>query len=163
MPELQLFARSEKLFDPRNLTYMRVPPEISYRGVNKTAALETLIAEKIEKLERFYSQISSCHIAIEKAHDHPEHGSPYRVRLDITVPEDREIVIDKSPDKGKQNQPLTALIRDAFDAAIRQLKELNEQQHNHKKTHIPGQREVQLDQLEADAAIQAPPADATAE
>ena len=142
---------------------MRVPPEISYRGVNKTPALETLITEKIGKLERFYSQISSCHVAIEKTHDHPEHGSPYRVRLDITVPEDREIVVDKSPDTGKQAQPLEALIRDAFDVAIRQLKELNEQQHNHKKTHIPGQREVQLDQLEDDVAIQAPPADATAE
>ena len=138
---------------------MRVPPEIAYRGIQKTPALEALIAEKIDKLEKFYRQISSCHLVVEKVHDHPEHGSPYRVRIDITVPEDREIVVDKSPDKGKQNQPLEALIRDAFDVANRQLKEMNEQQHNHKKTHVPGKREIQLDQLEEEVAIKAPPAE----
>ena len=142
---------------------MRVTPEISYRGVNKTEALETLVAEKIARLEKFYSEISSCHLAIEKVHDHPESGSPYRVRLDITVPGVREIVVDKSPDKGDQYQPLEAIIRDTFDIADRQLKELNQQQHNHMKTHIPGQREVMLDQLEEEVAIKAPPADATAE
>ncbi len=163
MLKCQQFAKSERLYDLRNLNYMRVPPEISYRGVDKTSALETLIDEKIGKLEQFYTQISSCHVAIEKVHDHPEHGSPYRVRLDITVPEDREVVVDKSPDQGKQNQPLEALIREAFDVANRQLKELNEQQHNHMKTHIPGKREIQLDQLEEEVAIKAPPADTTAD
>ena len=138
---------------------MRVPHEIAYRGVNKTPELEALISEKIDKLEQFYRQISSCHLVVEKVHDHPEHGSPYRVRIDITVPEDREVVVDKSPDKGKQNLPLEALVREAFDVANRQLKELNEQQHNHMKTHIPGKREIQLDQLEEEVAIKAPPAE----
>ena len=142
---------------------MRVTPEISYRGVNKTEALEALVAEKIAKLEQFYTEISSCHLSIEKVHDHPESGSPYRVRIDITVPEDREVVVDKSPDKGVQYQPLEVIIRDAFDIANRQLKELNEQQHDHMKTHIPGQREILLDELEEEVAIKAPAADVTAE
>ncbi|MEL7052197.1 MAG: HPF/RaiA family ribosome-associated protein [Cyanobacteria bacterium J06588_5] len=144
--------------------YMRVPPEISYRGINKTDALETLVAEKIAKLERFYSEISSCHLSIEKVHDHPNSGSPYRVRIDITVPEDREIVVDKSPDKGKDmpNQPLEAIIRDAFEVANRQLKEMNEQQHNHMHTQVPGKKEIQLDKLEAEVATDAPAADTTA-
>ncbi|MEL7332909.1 MAG: HPF/RaiA family ribosome-associated protein [Cyanobacteria bacterium J06560_2] len=141
---------------------MRVPPEITYRGVNKTAALETLISEKITKLEQFYREISSCHLAVEKVHDHPESGSPYRVRIDITVPEDREIVVGKSPDQGVQYTSLEAVIRDAFDVANRQLKELNEQQHNHMKTHVPGKKEIMLDQLEAEVAIKAPAADPSA-
>ena len=137
---------------------MRVPPTISYRGVDKTPALERLIAEKIAKLEKAYQQISSCRIAIEKVHDHPNSGSPYRVRLDIMVPEDREIVVDKSPDQAKQYPPLEAIIRDSFDAAFRQLKELNDKQHNHMKTHVPGQREIILDDLPA-GEIPVPPAD----
>ncbi len=126
---------------------MRIPPTIFYRDVPKTDALENLIAQKIEKLEQYYDQISSCRIAIEKNHDHPGSGSPYRVRLDITVPENREVVVDKSPDESAQYLPLEAVIRDAFEAANRQLKELNEQQHNHMKTHIPGQREIVLEDL----------------
>lgn len=140
---------------------MRITPNVSYRGIEKTDALENLINEKIEKLEKFYHQISSCRIALEKVHDHPESGSPYRVRIDITVPESREVVVDKSPDKGVQYDSLESIIRDAFDIANRQLKELNEQQHNHMKTHVPGQREVVLDDLPA-GEVPAPPADVTA-
>ena len=139
---------------------MRISPEISYRGVNKTDALENLIAEKITKLEQVYDQISSCRISLERPHDHPESGSPYRVRLDITVPESREVVVDKSPDDGTQYPPLEAVIRDAFEAATRQLKALNQQQHNHMKTHVPGKREIVLDDL-GPGEIPTPPADVT--
>ncbi len=139
---------------------MRISPEISYRGVNKTDALENLIADKIAKLEQVYDRISSCRIVLEQVHEHPESGSPYRVRLDITVPESREVVVDKSPDDGKQYPPLEAIIRDAFEAAMRQLRELNQQQHNHMKTHVPGQREIVLDDL-GPSEIPVPPADVT--
>ncbi len=139
---------------------MRISPQISYRDVQKTDALESLLTEKIAKLEQVYDKISSCRISIEKVHDHPESGSPYRVRLDITVPENREVVVDKSPDDNTQYPPLEAIIRDAFDAAVRQLKSLNEQQHNHMKTHIPGQREIILDDL-GSGEVPAPPADVT--
>ncbi|MEL6940731.1 MAG: HPF/RaiA family ribosome-associated protein, partial [Cyanobacteria bacterium J06598_1] len=139
---------------------MRIAPEISYRGIQKTEALETLVAQKISKLEQFYTQISSCRVSIEKVHDHPEHGSPCRVRLDITVPENREIVVDKNPAEGAKSS-LEAIIRDAFDTANRQLKELNEQQHTHMKTHIPGQREIVLDKL-PNPEIEVPPADVAA-
>ncbi|PZO61290.1 MAG: ribosome-associated protein [Phormidesmis priestleyi] len=126
---------------------MRISPIISYRDVPKTDALESLITQKIEKLEQYYDQISSCRVAIEKTHVHPGSGSSYRVRLDITVPENREVVVDKSPDEGVQYPPLETVIGDAFDVANRQLRELDEQQHNHMKTHIPGQREIVLDDL----------------
>ena len=69
------------------------------------------------------------------------------MRLDITLPESREIVVNKSPDDGVQYTPLEAVIRDAFEIANRQLKEMNEQQHGHMKTHVPGKREVVLDDV----------------
>lgn len=138
---------------------MRITPEISYRGVDKTAALDQLIHEKLEKMEQFYHQISSCRIAVEKIHDHPDGGSPYKVRLDITVPESREIVVNEKPKEGVQYPPLEAVIRDAFETANRQLKEMNEQQHNHMKTHVPGKREIVLDDVIEEPNV--PAADAT--
>ena len=138
---------------------MRITPEISYRGIRKTDALESLINSKISKLERFYHPISSCRVSIEKVHDHPNGGSPYKVRLDIMVPESREIVVNKSPDDGVKGTPLNALVRDAFAIANRRLKEMNELQHNHMKTHVPGKREVALDKAVYEPNV--PPADAT--
>lgn len=114
---------------------MQVPLEVTYRDVPKTDAVEALVQEKIARLERVCDHISSCHIAIEKAHDRPSSGSPYRVRIDLRVPPGHELVADQNPGEGTQYEPLEAVIRDAFEAAERQLKELNERQHDQVKTH----------------------------
>ncbi|MDB9524729.1 HPF/RaiA family ribosome-associated protein [Oscillatoria sp. CS-180] len=114
---------------------MQMPVDITYRGVEKSDALETLIRSKMEKLEEVCDHIIGCHIAVEKAHEHPSHGSPYRVRLDITVPPNHEIVADRNPGEGVQYASLESVIRDAFEAARRQLRDLNQQQEGRRKQH----------------------------
>lgn len=107
---------------------MKIPPEITYRNVEKTNAIDTLIHEKIDKLEHVCNYINSCHIAIEKTHDRPRSGSPYRVRIDITVPPGHEIVAECNPGESNQYDPLDAVIRDAFNAARQQLVKLSDRQ-----------------------------------
>jgi cold shock CspA family protein len=114
---------------------MQVPLEISYRNLEKTQAIEDLVQEKAARLEKFCDHITSCRIAIEKTHDHPKSGSPYRVRIDLRVPPNHELAVDRNPDQGTQYPPLEAVIRDAFGAAERQLKQLNEKQHDAVKYH----------------------------
>lgn len=109
---------------------MKIKPEITYRSVQKTEDLEALVQEKIAKLEKFCDYMNSCRVMIEKTHDHPKSGSPYRVRFDITLPPSHEIAVVESPDKGDQYIPLERVIRDAFEAARRQLVEQVERQHN---------------------------------
>jgi len=114
---------------------MKVPPEITYRGVEKTEDIESLVNKSIAKLERYCDHISSCRVAIEKMHDHPSKGSPFRVRLDITVPPGHELAVNKSPNESIQYKPLVRVIRDAFEAARRQLIELNKKQKGQVKKH----------------------------
>ena len=114
---------------------MQVPVEISYRNVDKTDEIESLVQEKINKLQKFCSQMTSCRVAIEKAHDHPSSGSPYRVRLDITVPPGHELAVVENPGEGNQYKELQTVIRDAFEAARRQVVELNEKQQDQVKHH----------------------------
>lgn len=110
---------------------MKVPPEITYRDVEKTPAIDTLVQEKIAKLERHCDYISSCQIAIEKIHDRPRHGSPYRVRIDLTIPPNHELVADSNPPEPTQYVALDTVIRDAFSKMERQLKDLTTQQREH--------------------------------
>ena len=114
---------------------MQIPPEITYRNVEKTEAIDSLIREKIEKLEKFCDHITGCRIAIEKAHDRPSSGSPYRVRIDLTIPPGHEIAVDRNPSEGDQYEELPSVIRSAFEAANRQVIELNEKQHDQVKHH----------------------------
>lgn len=112
---------------------MKVPPEVSYRNVDKTEGLDTLVQEKIAKLEQVCDHINSCHIAIEKIHENPKHGSPYRVRIDMTVTPGHEVVAESNPEEGNQYLPVDAVIRNAFDIARRQLRELSKQQREKDK------------------------------
>jgi ribosome-associated translation inhibitor RaiA len=114
---------------------MKVPVEITYRDVEKTDYLDDLIHKKIAKLERYCNYMSSCRIVVEKIHDRPKSGSPYRVRLDITVPPGHELAASENPGEGIQYESLEAVIRDAFEAARRQLVELVQRQRDEVKTH----------------------------
>ncbi len=114
---------------------MQLPLEITYRGVDKTDELESLVREKVGKLEQVHDRINGCRIALEKEQDRPRSGSPYRVRLDITVPPSHEIAVDRNPGEGTQYDPLETVIRNAFEAARRQLAELKERQQREVKSH----------------------------
>ena len=118
---------------------MKIPPEITYRNLEKTEAIDNLVREKIAKLEQFCDYINSCHVVVEKAHENPSSGSPYRVSIDLTVPHSREIAVVENPDTGKQYPPLEAVIRDAFEAARRQIVSLSTEQQGERKSH-PEQR-----------------------
>jgi ribosomal subunit interface protein len=122
---------------------MKVPAEITYRNVDKTEAIDNLIHEKIAKLEKFCDHISSCRVAIEKAHEHPNSGSPYRVRFDIRVPPNHELAVVRNPGEGNQYDDLSTVIRSAFEAARKQLIELNERQRNEVKYH-PEQENIAI-------------------
>lgn len=110
---------------------MKISPEITYRGVEKSDAIESLLHEKLAKLERACDYINSCHIVIEKQQDRPRDRSPYRVRLDITVPPSHELAAESTMSNQSRYVELDTVIRDAFDKAWRQLRDLSKQQHEY--------------------------------
>lgn len=126
---------------------MKITPEITYRHLEKTTAIHNLVEEKIAKLEQFCDYMNSCRVVIEKDNDHPSSGSPYRVSIDITIPHNREIAVVESPDTGKQYPPLEAVIRDAFEAARRQVVSLSTEQQGKRKMHPEQEVSAVVDKL----------------
>jgi len=112
---------------------MDAPLDITYRNVEKTEELETLIGKKVANLEKVCGHLSSCRVAVEKA-QHERAGNPYRVRLDMTVPPGHELVVTRNPGEGSSSE-LPTIIRNAFDAARRQLKKLVDRQRHKVKAH----------------------------
>jgi len=112
---------------------MEVPLEITFRDSERTEALEQLIRDEASRLERFHDRITSCHIVVERPQEHLSSGREWRVRLDITIPAGNEIVVRKEAGKGDMHEQLTTVIRDSFDVAERQLKELHDRQQRHVK------------------------------
>ncbi len=114
--------------------------EISVRDVKKNEAMEELIREKAAKLDQVYPGLISCRIAVERPQQHQRSGNPYRVRIDMSVP-GKEFVVTRKSGQGEMHDPLTKVLRVAFEAARRKLKEYSERQRGAVKSH-PEQEEL---------------------
>ncbi|MDX1487413.1 MAG: HPF/RaiA family ribosome-associated protein, partial [Acidiferrobacterales bacterium] len=77
---------------------MKIPVEITFRGLPHSEAIEADAREKVGKLDQFCDSIMACRVMIESPHRHRHKGKLYRVRIDLTVPE-QEIVVNRSPNK----------------------------------------------------------------
>jgi cold shock CspA family protein len=107
---------------------MNVPLEISYRDIERSDVIDNLVNGEVDHLEEVCDHISSCRVSIERPQKHIKSGSPYRVRIDVTVPPGHEIVSKREPGQGEMHEELSTVIIDAFDGARRQVKELSERQ-----------------------------------
>lgn len=119
---------------------MRLTPSVTFRGVRRTAALKTEVAERIEKLETYYRAIMGCRVLVELVHRHREAGNHCHVRIDLTVPGDELVVthqaglhatakdmaarrLSKSSEPDPERKHARVAIHEAFDIARRQLQD----------------------------------------
>ncbi len=108
--------------------------EMTFRGIEKTESIESLIRKKAAKLEQVCSDLTSCRVAVESPQQHQWAGGPFRVRIDMGVP-GKELVVTRESSKGDLHDPLPKILRDAFDAARRKLREYSKQRQGEVKTH----------------------------
>lgn len=101
---------------------MKHPLQITVRNMSLSDAAKAAIQEKAAKLEEFDDRIIGCRVLVEVPHKHHHQGVLYNVRIDLTVP-GAEIVVKREP-----HEDLYVAIRDAFDAAARQLRQRRRKQ-----------------------------------
>jgi ribosome-associated translation inhibitor RaiA len=77
---------------------------------------------------------------VEKPHRHHQKGTLYHVRINLTVP-GKEIVVQRDPAEHQEHGDIHAAIRDAFDAAKRQLEDYARERRREVKQHAPSPRE----------------------
>jgi hypothetical protein len=114
---------------------MQGPVTVTFKGIQKTKALEDLIYEKTAKLEQICSHMTSCRITVGIANQHQRTGSSFRVNIDLTIHPGHELVVKHKSSEVDLHDQLPHVLRDAFNAADRQLKELVQRQQREVKTH----------------------------
>ena len=110
---------------------MQIPLQITIRDVDHSEALETHIRDKAKKLDEFFDRIMSCRVVVEVPHKHHHQGKQFNVRIDIGVP-GSEIVVNRD-----HAEDVYVALRDAFDAAKRQLEYYARKLHGNVKAHQP--------------------------
>ena len=122
---------------------MQVAPSVSFRGMKSSPALETILLEKVQELERFYPRITSCKIVVDRPHRHRHKGSVFVVGIDLIVP-GGEIVVSREARHDHTPEEAMGAIRDAFREARRMLEDHQNKHasHRHKEAPISMQGEV---------------------
>jgi ribosomal subunit interface protein len=99
---------------------MNIPLEIDYRHIEPSPAIEAALRERVAKLERYHPRLIGCRATVEAAHHHHHKGYQYQVHLRLLVP---GATVNVSRDAERGHEDLYVAIRDAFDAARRQLED----------------------------------------
>ena len=121
---------------------MQIPPQITIRDMEHSDALETHIRDKVNKLDEFFDRIMSCRVVVEMPHKHHHQGKHFNVRLDIGVP-GSELVVNRD-----HAEDVYIALRDAFDAAKRQLEDYARKIRGDVKTHEPKTRPKERDEAD---------------
>jgi cold shock CspA family protein/ribosome-associated translation inhibitor RaiA len=136
---------------------MKSELQITFRNMEPSKEIEEWIRAEAAKLETLYSQLMGCRVVVELPHHHHRKGSPYHIRIDLTVPQG-EIVVKREPSmytrarqlgereirkQGEVRIPhkdLRQAINDAFKAVGRRLQDYARRQRGDIKSHalLPG-------------------------
>jgi ribosomal subunit interface protein len=114
---------------------MQVPLQVTFRNTEKSEAVEAEVRKRVEKLNRYHGNIVSCRVVIEAPLPHKQKGGLYKIRIDLTCPESK-IEVNRDPDPRNQaHQDVYVALRDAFDAANRQLEQYTARRKGEIKQH----------------------------
>jgi ribosome-associated translation inhibitor RaiA len=113
---------------------MQLPLDIRFHNTDRSPALETVIRERAEKLERYSGDIVSIRVSVEGPPRHSQHGGLYAVSVDLRFA-GGEVVASRHPAARVEHEDIRLAVRDAFRAARRQLQDRVRKRDGRVKTH----------------------------
>ncbi|HET7879492.1 MAG TPA: HPF/RaiA family ribosome-associated protein [Acetobacteraceae bacterium] len=101
---------------------------ISFRGMDASPSVESQVRRKAAELQLLSDRVTTCRVTMEAAHRRHHQGKIYHVHIDLALP-GGNIVVSREPGQDHAHEDLHVAVRDAFEAARRQL-----QEHIHRNT-----------------------------
>ncbi len=133
---------------------MQEPPRITFHGVRGSSELTSDILERLTKLEKYAPRLTGARVAVELRGRHHQAGNRYRVKISLDVPGETLVVRPhaslrptaratgspawrKEHDVDSDQRYAKVAVREAFEAARRQLQDYVRRQRGAVKTHAP--------------------------
>ena len=98
--------------------------------------VENLVRDRVERLQRFHPNITGARVVVEVPHRSPESGKqPLGVSVEIDVPGHKPVIAKGEQDRREMKGDQSAIVNRVFEAAERQLEQINAIQHRVVKNH----------------------------
>jgi ribosome-associated translation inhibitor RaiA/cold shock CspA family protein len=109
---------------------MQIPVEIAFHNCPKSDWAEDEIRDHVARLEGIYDRLTTCRVRVDQRANNANKTIPPVVRIEISVPGHRDIVVAHEPDhlqrKFQAPDPRNA-INEAFRIAARRLAQYKDQ------------------------------------
>ena len=99
---------------------MTIIPRITFRNSATSEAVEARIGKHVERLVERDQRIQDCHVTVEAPHQHK--GGLFRVGIHVNTP-GAELVVSHEGPHNPAHADVYVAIKDAFEAAERQVRE----------------------------------------
>jgi len=106
------------------------PVQVVFHGVERSDAVQEHVRDEVAKLERLHPQVTRCRVTVGLPHNRQQQGKRFDVHVELAVP-GKELIVNRV--LGQED--MYAALRDAFDAAKRQLDDHARAQRGEVKHH----------------------------
>ena len=106
--------------------------QVVFHNIDQSDALNESVQKRIEKLRRFSSDIIGGRVVLDSPHNNLHKGKVYSVAIEIHTAT-KPVVVTQEQHDNHAHEDLYVAIRDAFNAAERQLKSVDKK---HRKEAI---------------------------
>jgi cold shock CspA family protein/ribosome-associated translation inhibitor RaiA len=101
---------------------MDTAPQIVFEHMEPSDSLRALVMEELTKLEEF-GRIVAARVAISPPPHSHRRNHLYSTKIRLTLPAGHEVAVSHDPDSNRHTEDATTSVRDAFDAARRQVQD----------------------------------------
>ena len=99
--------------------------QIAFKNMDSSEFVEALIRDRVERLQRFHSNITGARVVVEVPHRSAEGAKPpVGIRVEIEVPGHNTIVAKGEQDRREMKGDASAIINRVFEAVERQLEQI---------------------------------------
>jgi cold shock CspA family protein len=102
---------------------MESAPHIDFQDMEATPELRDKVTHHLAQLEERYGRITAARVTIKAPSGHRHVGDPYEIKVHLSLPDAREVDVDRTPHEDERYQDLDFALNDAFNRAGRQLQD----------------------------------------
>lgn len=123
--------------------------QVVFHNIDQSDALNESVQKRIEKLRRFSSDIIGGRVVLDSPHNNLHKGKVYSVAIEIHTAT-KPVVVTQEQHDNHAHEDLYVAIRDAFNAAERQLKSVDKKHRKEAVHKNPDAVDDGLDGVEDD-------------
>ncbi|MEC8587309.1 MAG: ribosome-associated translation inhibitor RaiA [Pseudomonadota bacterium] len=108
--------------------------QIVFHNIEQSTSISDAVNKRISKLQRFCDRILAGRVVLDSPHNNHHKGKVYSVGLEIHTPS-KEVRVNQEQHDNHAHEDLYVAIRDAFNAAERQLKAIHKKHRTERNHH----------------------------